>query len=169
MALVNYRGFGQSDGTPSHSSVLDDAVAIYDTLSRRPNIDGDRVVVMGYSLGTGVAASLTAQRPVAGTILVSPYDQWSLIGVNNSPIFKPLAGIMKPYFDSISLAPDIQTPMLCLVGTHDTFVPPTLSHHLCDAWGGKTTEVEYPGENHDLLFHGNTSWKDISSFLAGIH
>ena len=49
------------------------------------------------------------------------------------------------------------------------FVPPTLSRCLCGAWGGKTTVMEYLGENHDLLFHANNSWKDISAFLTEIH
>jgi uncharacterized protein len=169
VALVNYRGFGQSDGTPSQSAVLDDAVLIYDTLSQRADIDANRVVVMGYSLGTGVAVSLAAQRPVAGVILVSPYDHWSLVGVNPSPLFKPLAGNLKPYFDSISLAPGIQAPMFCLIGAGDTAVPPALSRALSDAWAGQVTLMEYPGENHHLLFNANSSWQDIQSFLAEIH
>jgi pimeloyl-ACP methyl ester carboxylesterase len=168
VALVNYRGFGQSDGTPSQSRVLDDAIFIYDMLIQRADIDASRVVVMGYSLGTGVAVSLAAQRPVAGVILVSPYNHWSLVGVNPSPIFKPLAGILKPYFDSISLAPGIPTSMLCLVGAADTAIPPALSHALSDAWGGKVTMMEYPGEDHHLLFNANNSWRDIQSFLASV-
>jgi uncharacterized protein len=168
IALINYRGFGQSEGTPSQANVLADALFLYDAFTKRADIDASRVVVMGYSLGTGVAVSLAAQRPVAATILVSPYDHWSLIGVNNSPVFIPLAGIMKPYFNSISLAPGIQGPLLCLIGTQDTFIPPALSHNLSSAWGGKTVVVEYPGEDHRLLFHSNSSWKDIADFLARI-
>jgi pimeloyl-ACP methyl ester carboxylesterase len=121
---------------------------------------------MGYSLGTGVAISIAAQRPVAGAILVSPYDHYSLIGLNNSPLYKPLKGIMKPYFDSLSLAPGIQVSMLCLIGSNDTIVSPDLSHRLSSAWAGKTTVIEYPGESHQLLFNDNSSWQDISEFLA---
>jgi cephalosporin-C deacetylase-like acetyl esterase len=76
---------------------------------------------------------------------------------------------LKPYFDSISLAPGIQTDMLCLVGTNDTFISPALSHSLCGAWGGKTSVIEYPGEDHSLLFNDNSSWQDIQSFLAKVH
>jgi hypothetical protein len=167
-ALVNYRGFGQSDGTPTQANALADALFIYDTLAKREDIDAIHIVAMGYSLGTGVAVSLAAQRPVVGTILVSPYDHWSLIGVNPSPIYAPLAGIMKPYFNSAGLAPAIQTPLLCLIGAQDPFIPPALSHTLADAWAGETIVIEYPGEDHSLLFHANSNWIDIRAFLDRI-
>jgi uncharacterized protein len=168
VALVNYRGFGQSEGTPTHENTVSDARLIYDELAARPDIDAGRVITMGYSLGTGVAVQLADQRPVAGTILVSPYDHWSLIGLNKAPIYAPLSGIMKPYFDSISWAPDILSPALFLIGAEDTVVPSDLSIMLADSWGGKTTIKEYPGEDHGLLFHENNSWEDIESFLHSL-
>ena len=102
VALVNYRGFAPSTGTPSQAHAFADATLIYDTLAQRPDVDPNRIVAMGYSLGTGVAVHLAAQRPMAGTILVAPYDSQSLIGLKQSPIFAPLAGIMHRYFDSIA-------------------------------------------------------------------
>lgn len=168
VALVNYRGFGLSEGTPTHGKVLEDALFIYDTLTTRDDIDPAQIVSMGYSLGTGVAVYLSAQRPVAGTILVAPYDRWSLIGLKTPPIYAPLKGMLKPYFDSLSLAPGIRTPMLCLTGSKDGIVPPDLSLKLITAWGGDVTHLIYPEEDHGLLFHDNSSWSDILKFLQGL-
>jgi pimeloyl-ACP methyl ester carboxylesterase len=165
VALVNYRGFGLSDGTPTHSTVLADSLFLYDLLTARSDIDAGHVVSMGYSLRTGVAVSLSSQRPVIGTILVSPYDHWSLIGVKRSPLFIPLSGVMKPFFNSIMMAPVIESPLLCLVGSNDTSVPPQLSTNLAGEWRGETKLIEYPREDHGLLFHDNNSWKDIENFL----
>jgi hypothetical protein len=165
VALVNYRGFGQSTGTPSHARALADAALIYDALTQRPDLDPGRVVAMGYSLGTGVAVDLSAQRPVAGTVLVAPYDSMSLIGLKQSPLFAPLSGIMHRYFDSMARAPSISTPLLALIGTSDTAVPPALSKRLVAAWGGGAIVEVYEGENHDLLLHDNNSWSDIATFL----
>ena len=102
VALVNYRGIGPSTGTPSQAHTFADATLIYDTFARRPDVDPSRTVAMGYSLGTGVAVHLAERRPVAGTILVAPYDSQTLIGLKRSPIFAPLAGMMHRYFDSLS-------------------------------------------------------------------
>ena len=168
MALVNYRGFGPSTGTPSQAHAFADATLIYDTLAQRPDVDPNRIVAMGYSLGTGVAVHLAAQRPVAGTILVAPYDSQSLIGLKQSPIFAPLAGIMHRYFDSLSAAPGIHSPLLCLIGAADSVVPPALSLKLAGSWGGETEVKSYAGEDHSLLLHENSSWADISAFLASV-
>ena len=168
VALVNYRGFGLSEGQPTHENALEDALFIYDTLTTRDDIDPERIVSMGYSLGTGVAVYLSAQRPVADTILVAPYDRWSLIGLKRPPVYTPLEGILKPYFDSLSIAPGIRTPVLCLTGSKDGIVAPGSSLKLVTAWGGDVTHLIYPGEDHGLLFHNNSSWSDISSFLQGL-
>lgn len=168
VALVNYRGFGLSEGTPTHKNALEDALFIYDKLTARDDVDPAQVISMGYSLGTGVAVYLSAQRPVAGTILVAPYDRWSLIGLKTPPIYAPLEGMLKPYFDSLSLAPGIRTPMLCLTGSKDDIVPPGSSLKLVTAWGGDVTHLIYPEEDHGLLFHDNSSWSDLSKFLQGL-
>ena len=165
VALVNYRGFGQSEGTPSQANALADATFIYDALTQRPDIAADRVVAMGYSLGTGVAAYLSEQRPTAGTVLVAPYDSQTLIGLKRPPLYAPLMGIMHRYFDSISRAPGIKTPLLVLVGSADPVIPPELSQKLANQWGGAADIKTYPGEDHDLLLHNNSSWSDIAAFL----
>jgi pimeloyl-ACP methyl ester carboxylesterase len=168
VALVNYRGFGLSEGVPSQANAFADALFIYDSLVQRADLDPTRVVAMGYSLGTGVAVYLSAQRPVTATILVSPFDRMTLIGLKQSFLFDPLSGIMKFYFDSISRAPGIHNPLLCLVGSADTTVPPEYSRKLAGQWGGATKIIEYPGEDHSLLLHANRSWTDILDFLNGL-
>jgi pimeloyl-ACP methyl ester carboxylesterase len=165
VALINYRGFGQSEGTPSQANAFADATFIYDTLIQRPDIDPNRVVAMGYSLGTAIATYLSEQRPVAGTVLVAPYDNLTLIGTKRPPLYAPLMGIMNVYFDSISRAPGIKTPLLVLVGEADSVFPPELSQKLAGQWGGAAEVKTYPGEDHDLLLHHNSSWADISAFL----
>jgi hypothetical protein len=168
VALVNYRGFGTSQGSPNRKNVQEDALLVYDTLSSRADIDPGRIVSMGYSLGTGVATYLSSQRPVAGTILAAPFDKLTLIGFKQSPAYAPFKGIMRPLFDSASLAPQIQSTLLALIGTADTNVPPGLSRRLAELWGGSVEILEYEGEDHGLIFHQNSSWQDIQRFLQGL-
>ncbi len=168
VALINYRGFGTSEGTPGRQKVLDDALVVYDALSNREDIDPGRIVSMGYSLGTGVAVYLSAERPTSGTILVAPYDKLSLIGFKQSPAYTPFSGILRSFFDSAAIAPGIKTPLLVLMGSLDTNVPPELSKRLAEQWGGEVEVVEYPDENHGLLSHQNRSWDEISEFLISI-
>jgi hypothetical protein len=168
VALVKYRGFGPSTGTPSQAHAFADATLLFDTLAQRPDIDSRRVVAMGYSLGSGVAVYLSAQRPVTATVLVAPYHRLTLVGLKQPPIYAPLSGIMHRYFDSIGRAPGIAAPLLCLVGTADPVVPPALSLELVSQWGGKAAVKTYDGEDHSLLLHDNSSWADIAGFLGDV-
>jgi dienelactone hydrolase len=168
VAVINYRGFGESTGTPTQANAFADATFIYDTLTRRPDVDPDQVAAMGYSLGTGVAAYLSEQRPTVGTVLVAPYDSQTLIGLKRSPLYTPLTGLMHRYFDSISRAPEIKSPLLVLLGSADSTVPPELSQQLAGQWGGAVDVKTYPGEDHDLLLHSNSSWADTAAFLQSL-
>ena len=168
VALLNYRGFGLSEGTAGHAAVLSDALTIYDTLVQRADVDRSRVVAMGYSLGTGIAVYLAQQRPLDGVVLVSPFDRLTLTGRNRPLIYAPLAGIMHYYFDSLGRAPGIAVPMLCLIGSRDTTIPPEVSRRLVAAWGGPTTVTLYEGENHSLPKHSAQAWSDVATYLNSL-
>ena len=168
VAIVNYRGFGLSEGYPTHVNVLADATAVYDALSSRPDINPQRIVAMGYSLGTAVAVHLSAERPVAATVLVAPFDSFTITGVQRPLLSLPLRPLMKRYFDSAARAPAIRTPVLCLIGLRDRDVPPALALKLLSEWGGATEVKVYAREDHGLLFHENTSWSDIARYLSSL-
>ena len=67
--LMNYRGYGGSTGRPSEGALFSDAVALYDEVADTH----EEVIVMGRSLGSGVAVYLAESRPVEALILVTPY------------------------------------------------------------------------------------------------
>lgn len=170
IALVNYRGYGWSEGSPSEEHLFQDAILIYDTLAQRDDIDPTRIVAMGWSLGTGVAVYLSEQRSVARTILVTPFDSWAhMLQTRDFPLV-PLSFIHDEYwiFNSIQRAPSIGNPLLCLVGAEDNIVLPILSQSLVDKWGGEATMIVYEHADHRLLFQGNSSWNDISESLAAL-
>ncbi len=133
-----------------------------------PDIDPDRIVPMGYSLGTGVATYLAAVRPVAATVLVSPFDAMTLIGLKTDGLYAPLRGLMHRYFDSAARAPNIKTSLLTLVGAADPVIAPARSQALVDRWGGAAVVKTYEGKDHSLLLHANSSWNDIAAFLQPI-
>ena len=85
LALVNYRGYGESDGKPSEAALFGDALAVFDALARRPDVDASRIVLVGRSLGSGVAAYVAAERPVAAVVLISPYDSMTAVARRHYP------------------------------------------------------------------------------------
>jgi uncharacterized protein len=73
VVVVNYRGYGGSTGEPGQKALYDDGLAIYDYAIKR-GVPPEHIVVMGRSLGSGVASMLAGARPVRAAILITPFD-----------------------------------------------------------------------------------------------
>jgi len=164
VALVNYRGYGESGGKPSETALTKDAELIYDTLTKRPDINASRVAVMGRSLGTGVAVYLASVRKVIGAALVSPYDSFVAVAKEHYP-HVPAGILLKHKFDSVSKAPAIKAPLLVIMGTADTIIPPARSEALIAKWGGPVQSVIVPGADHNNLSLTPGYSRSIASFL----
>jgi hypothetical protein len=161
---VNYRGYGASEGTPGEGTLTADAAAIHDAIARRTDIDAQRIVLFGRSLGTAVAVHLAAQRPVAGVILVSPFDSLTAVGRHHYP-WLPVAWLLRHRFDAASLAKRNRMPLRVIVGDADTIVPPARSRALFDAWAGpKDWRVVRGADHNDIAAH-DAFWTDVVAFL----
>ena len=162
LLLFNYRGYGRSEGKPGETELFADALQIYDYAARQAQ--GGRVAVMGRSLGSGVAVHVAAQRPVAGVILVSPYDSIESVAKGVYP-FLPISLMLKHRFDSLSRAPGIKAPLLCLVASDDRVIPRPHSERLYAAWGGPRQWREIRLADHDSLAGEPDYWQAIAAFL----
>jgi pimeloyl-ACP methyl ester carboxylesterase len=91
------------------------------------------VVLIGRSLGTGVATYLTTKRKTDGIILVTPYDSMTSVAQEKYPLI-PIKFVLKHTFDSISRTPEIKTPVLSLVASDDDIVPPWHAKALLEKW-----------------------------------
>jgi hypothetical protein len=164
LALVNYRGYGASEGKPSERDLYADALAIFDVLARRPDLDAARIVLVGRSLGSGVAVHVAAHRPVAGVILVSPYDSMVEVGRRHYP-WLPVGLLLKHRFDAQSAAPRIRAPLLAIAGTRDAIIPTAHSRRLFDAWAGPKRWVELRDADHNDVGAAPGFWPAIEAFL----
>jgi uncharacterized protein len=165
LALVNYRGYGASEGKPSERNLFADALLVYDTLARRPDVDASRIALVGRSLGTGVATYVAAERPVAGVILISPYASMTDLAQRLYP-WLPIGLLLKHPFDSRARAPRIRAPLLVIVGGRDTIIAPAHSQRLFEAWGGPKRWIEIGAADHNDLTAFADFWPAITAFLG---
>ncbi len=163
--FMNYRGYGQSDGRPSERALLDDALFILDHVLATHGIDPAHVVLMGRSLGSGVAVHVAAHRKVGGVILVTPFDSLVNVAKAHYPIF-PVGLLLKHRFDSAALAPGIATPALFLTASHDQVVPVRFAKRLERVWGGPTTAVSVDGTDHNTIETSPAYWAAVNAFLS---
>lgn len=162
--LMNYRGFGRSSGKPHESTLYADALAVFDSITQRPDVDRHRVLLWARSLGTGVAVHVATQRPAAGLMLVSPYDSITALAALHQPLLK---GLLTQHFDSIGKAPRVQAPMVAIAAVRDNLIPPAHSERLVKAWGGSARLVRLANGDHQTLHRYPEYWHTIGEFLSG--
>lgn len=159
--LVDYRGYGASEGAPSEDALVSDALAWYDLAAR----DAKRVYAFGRSLGSGVAVRLAAERRVDGIILVAPYDSMTAIARYHYPLL-PVGLLLRHRFDSLALAPKMASPLLCIAAADDRVVPVDHARRLYDAWAGPKRWLQLAG-GHNSTDDQPEYWPAIEAFLAG--
>ncbi len=163
VVLMNYRGYGASDGTASETTMYSDALEIYDHFTQMDDYSNGKVVLMGRSIGTGVAAYVASQRDTSSVILVSPYDSMTSVVQEMIP-FVPVNLILRHKFNTIERAPGITSPLLILTGSEDTTIPVWHSRLVADHWGGDVKMVEIVGD-HNSMSRQEGYWEEIYMFL----
>jgi pimeloyl-ACP methyl ester carboxylesterase len=165
LLTVNYRGYGGNPGQPSEQALFADALAVHDFAARRPDVDPARIVAIGRSLGSGIAVYLAAKRPLAGVVLVTPYDSLRAVAQRHYP-YAPVSLLLKHGFDSIERAPSIFVPTLMLAAQLDNVIPTAHARALFSKWGGPKTWHELAGASHNDLDADPAYWNAIALFLA---
>jgi pimeloyl-ACP methyl ester carboxylesterase len=151
LVLANYRGYGRSGGSPGERALFGDALALHDLVAARPDVDSQRLLAHGRSLGSAVAVHLASQRPICGVLLTSPFDSVTALARRTFG-WLPLETLLRHRFDSAELARTLDAPLLVLAGGRDTIVPPAHSRALFDAWRGPRRYEEFPrGDHNDVV------------------
>ncbi len=163
--LVDYRGYGLSEGSPGEKTLVSDALQWFDHALTLPGVDATRVYAFGRSLGSGVAVALASQRRVAGLILATPYDSLAAVA-KRYYWYLPVDLLLRHRFDSIALAPSMKQPLLCLIAERDEVIPAVHGERLFDAWGGAKRKVNLQEAGHNSTDAPPLFWPAIRDFLA---
>ena len=127
--LIEYRGYGESSGSPTQSGIVSDGVEIYDLIS--PN--HEEISLFGRSIGTGVAMQVANKRDVVKIALITPYDSITALAQERYPIY-PMEWLLKDKYDSLSIAPSIKADTIILIASDDTVVPKQHAYRLSSAF-----------------------------------
>ncbi|UJW58351.1 alpha/beta hydrolase [Bacillus sp. A116_S68] len=162
--FVNYRGYGLSDGEPSEETLFHDAEVIYDVVKERSDVKEDQIVIMGRSMGSAPATHVSKQRDVAGTILVSPYDNRKRLIKHRYPLL-PFTSLIRHPFENSDKAPFIMSPVLGFIASEDKVIPPDHSEKTLGSWGGPNRTIWIDGYGHNDLQTTDSYWEGIQTFL----
>jgi uncharacterized protein len=116
----HYRGYPPSSGEPGAKALFHDSLAIFDRLQQER---ARKVVAVGFSIGSGVAAYLAHHRPVAGLVLVTPFDSLKALAREHFS-WAPTGLLLRHRMPTIDLVKDRRTPTALISAGRDTIVPP---------------------------------------------
>jgi len=161
--LVEYPGYGRSEGSPSQASVAETFLAAYDALVARPDVDASRIILFGRSLGGGAVCLLAAQRPSAALILMSAFTSARSFATKYlAPKF-----LVRDPFDNLMAVKAYPGPVLVMHGKFDEVVPYRhgVSLHQAARHGKLIT---YQSGHNDCPPIWDVFWQDVESFLREI-
>ena len=126
---VEYPGYGVASGEPTETTILGAARAALDRLHGALGVGRDRTVIVGQSLGTGVAVAMAAEQRCARLVLLSPYTSIGDVAQAALP-WLPARWLVLDRFDSYARAPSVTSPTLVVHGDHDEVIPFALGQRL---------------------------------------
>ena len=156
--LWDYRGYGRSDGSPSAEALRNDALAVYDSLVAQPNVQSDRLLVWGHSLGSFMATHVAVEREVGGVVLENPatnVDDWKghlfpwyvrlFLGVEIDPALQQ--------DDNLERVRQLEVPLLVIGGSEDPVTDPEMARRLhAEAGSEQRRLVVVEGGAHNGLY-----------------
>lgn len=120
---VDYPGYGLSTGQPSDKTMYEAGEQIYDYARMQDYVDEDKIVIVGYSIGTGIATHVAAYGKTNGLILVAPYDKANTLYNNAINIFYgPARKITRYDFNSSKDAEDVECVPLIIASKGDEVI-----------------------------------------------
>jgi fermentation-respiration switch protein FrsA (DUF1100 family) len=152
LVALSYRGYAGSSGQPSEQGLLSDAAAAYAFTSAR--YGAERIVVWGFSLGSGVAVALAAAQPVGKLILEAPYT--SIVDIAGAAFrFVPVRWLVRDQFRSDQRIARVTAPLLIMHGARDATIPLRFGERLFALAHEPKQFVRFPEGGHaDLGSYG---------------
>lgn len=156
--LLDYPGHGKSTGWPSEERIYQYARETADVIMHREGIGADNLVLIGVSVGSGVAAYLASELQPALLIILEGYSGLTqLVKQNYNPLFRSLTPFLRFRFPTSEYISKLKkTSFLAIHGELDQVTPVSHLAHLVESYQGEgvTSSILIPGRDHTNLFNG---------------
>jgi hypothetical protein len=167
---VEYRGYGKSEGKPDEAGLYLDAQAAYEYLLKERGIVPRRVVPIGHSLGTAVAADLASHHQVAGLVLEAPFPSGAAVARRVYPFLPGLSSVLKSKFETGKKLAQIRAPVLVVHCKDDPVIPFALGENVFRAANEPKSFLRIDGYCHEeaCLIAPEIYRAKLREFLAAI-
>ena len=168
LLILDYRGYGKSEGSPSEEGTYHDAEAALAYVHFRQKAP-QKIIYYGQSLGSAIAVELGIRNPPHGLILESPFTSIRDMARVAYP-FLPLGFLIQTEYDSMSKIGGIKSPILILHGDRDEIVPWEQGKSLFEAAPEPKTFFTLPGASHNDTFYmgGEPYLRELGRFIHSV-
>ncbi len=159
----NYRGYGKSDGRPTEKSVLHDSLVAYDWAGRHHK----DIALMGFSLGSSIAAYVASKRDPQWTVLVAPFDSVRSLIQGKAPFVPRL--FIRYKFETAAFVRETFSPVYVYNSTDDEIIPPRHVENLRAQVRWLAGTGEFNGYSHDQLLFSTTLKYELEKIFFGVN
>jgi uncharacterized protein len=166
--IFDYRGYGQSEGSPSEKGTYQDVDAAWKHLTRTKGISPSDIIIFGRSLGSSIGAWLAGREQPAACILESSFTSARDVAATLYP-YLPVSILCRYKYDSAEALKTVQCPLLFIHSTDDEIIPIQLGRKLYAAAPEPKTFVQINGDhNSGFILSAKKYENGIHTFLDGL-
>lgn len=147
--VFHYRGYRPSTGRPSAEALIADAPLILDFAIER--VDPERVVAVGFSIGSGIAASLASRGDVDGLILVTPFDSMKAVAADIYP-WLPIGLLFRHEIPTADFLGGTEVPVAIVAAGRDEIIPPRRTQALRERVPNLVYDRTIAGAGHNDIY-----------------
>lgn len=164
LLILDYRGYGESDGAPSAEGLDADADAAWTYLTSRPEVDPGRVAVYGRSVGSVPALQVATTRPVRAVVLESPFSSATDMARVHYPFLPSF--IVRLSMNNVERAARLTAPLLVFHGTEDDIALPRMGRAVAEAGHARELVlIQGAGHNETYDVGGENYRRKMHAFL----
>jgi len=163
--IIDYQGYGDSEGNPGEQAMYDDGRAAFDYLVQQRRFSRENIVVFGRSLGGAVAARITAEKQPGAAILESTFASVPDVASYYFPLISKLI-VSRYRFNSLAQVKKIHCPLLVLHSKQDDVIPYLSGVKLYNAANNPRMFVELVGDHNSGFMQSQPAYEEVlASFL----
>ncbi len=165
LLILDYRGYGESEGSPSEQGLYRDADRAWAYIVSRPQVDSTRIAVYGRSVGSAPALYLATTKPVRALVLDSPLSSAADMAREHYPFLPRF--IMRLSLNNLERAARLTAPLLVFHGTQDDIAPPWMGRAVAEAGHARELVlIQGAGHNETYDIGAEAYRKKVHDFLG---
>jgi len=164
--IIDYRGYGRSEGTVSERGTYEDARAALQYLRSRKDLDPKSIVFFGQSLGAAVATELAVREECLALVLEAPFASIREMARVVFPLL-PIGPLLRTRYDVAEKIKVVKAPVLVLQGDRDEVIPVEQGKKVFAAASAPKEfyTVRGAGHNDTFIVGGDAYFEAVKGFI----